>query len=100
VVKFQIQDTSQGETLIQRSHDGADRLLDASEQSPGLDIVASSDRIAEIVDLSTLWVTEQSLSDSLSEVVAPPQDHIAEPNPHSRIYHTLWGESIRRNLPY
>jgi hypothetical protein len=39
------------------------------------------------------------LSGWQSKVVAPPRDHVADPTVYSRIYHTLWGSSIRRNLP-
>jgi hypothetical protein len=73
--------------------DGLDQPLDREK-------VAKSDGI---VDLPSLWAMDPSLNDSPLEIVAPPQesqDDMAEPPVHSRIYHTLWGHSIRRNLPY
>jgi hypothetical protein len=102
-VQWQMRDIPYGQMLIRQLQNGAYRLRDDFDQPLDRETVARSDGVEEMVDIPSPWVTDSGLSDSQSEIVAPPsspQDHIAEPTVQSRVYHTLWGDSLRQNLPY
>jgi nucleoside-triphosphatase THEP1 len=102
MVRILMRDTLYGETIISQSQNGAEILTDDLEQSVDRQTITWSGGIADMNDFVTFGNEPEagSLSDWLSDNFSPPQDHIAEPAVHSRIYHTLWGHLIRQNLPY